>query len=46
MTLDQTPSATKPVLSRRFSVAPMMDRTDSCNFSLFIKKLQNQKNLL
>jgi len=26
MTLDQTPSATKPVLSRRFSVAPMMDR--------------------
>jgi len=25
MTLDQTPSATKPVLSRRFSVAPMMD---------------------
>jgi len=33
-------------LSRRFSVAPMMDRTDSCNFSLFIKKLQNQKNLL
>jgi len=38
--------ATKPVLSRRFSVAPMMDRTDSCNFSLFIKKLQNQKNLL
>jgi hypothetical protein len=28
MTLDQTPSATKPVLSRRFSVAPMMDRVD------------------
>lgn len=35
MTLDQTPSATKPVLSRRFSVAPMMDWTDRhCRFFL------------